>query len=185
MNPVNKNYESANSAKVFIDHFDFIRKIIFFYIHDEHQADDMFQDFFISFISHPIPDGIKNIKSYLFRAIIHDIIDSIRHKEYDQNLIYKYGDFYTPEYSPKSPDEFVIMMEDISIIYNLIESYLPNNEAQAVYLQYRDNLNAKEIAEKMKVDPATIRGYVSKGLNRIRELLDIKYYTTRNSSYEI
>ena len=47
-------------------------------------------------------------------------------------------------------------------------------EAQAVYMQYRDNLDAKEIAKKMDVGVASIRGYVSKGLGRIRGLLDVK-----------
>jgi hypothetical protein len=39
----------AATAKVFLDYVDFIRKIICFYIHDEHLAYDMFQDFFLLF----------------------------------------------------------------------------------------------------------------------------------------
>ena len=166
--------EIAAAAKVFLNHVDFIRKIICFYIHDEQQADDVFQDFFLSFISHPLPVDIQKVESYLYKAITNDIVDILRHKECDQKSMYEYSELSTRAWKQKTPEEAVLLMDEMSRIFNLIERRLPRIEAQAVCLQYRDNLSTKEIAERMDVGAATIRGYVSKGLGRIRCLLDIK-----------
>jgi RNA polymerase sigma factor (sigma-70 family) len=173
MNPESHKTEIAAKAEVFLDHVDFIRKIICFYIHDEQQADDVFQDFFLSFISHPLPVDIQKIEPYLYKAIANDIVDTLRHKDCDRKSMYEYSELSARVWNQKTPEEAVLLMDEMSRIFNLIERRLPRIEAQAVCLQYRDNLSAKEIAEKMDVGAATIRGYVSKGLGRIRCLLDM------------
>ncbi|MGB2865033.1 MAG: sigma-70 family RNA polymerase sigma factor [Sedimentisphaerales bacterium] len=174
MDPDKRRFNAATAAKVFLDHKDFIRKVIFFHIHDEDQADDLFQDFFLSFVSRPLPGDIQNIESYLYKAITSDIIDAIRRKENYRNSIYEYGERSNHSCCQKTPEETVLKMEETSRILDIIEKRLPRTEAQAVYLQYRDSHNAKEIAEKMGVGAATVRGYVSEGLSRIRRLLTIK-----------
>ena len=173
MNPNKYRFDVAAAAKVFLDHKDFIRRAICFHIQDEDQADDLFQDFFLSFVSRPLPGGVRNIKSYLYKAIINDIIDSIHRKESYRNSIHEYFQRSNHAGSRKTPEETVMRMEEASRILNLIEIRLPHTEAQAVYLQYRDSHNAKEIAEKMGVGTKTARGYVSEGLSRIRRLLAV------------
>ena len=167
-------FDEAAAAKAFLDHKDFIRKVIVFHIHDEDQADDLFQDFFLSFVSRPLPGDIRNIESYLYRAITNDIIDTIHRKQNYRNSIHEYGERFNRTRSQKTPEEVVLKMEEASRILEIIEKCLPRTEAQAVYLQYRDSRNAKEIAEKMGVGAATVRGYVSEGLSRIRSLLKIR-----------
>ena len=168
MDPKGHQIEVIAASKVFLDHIDFIRKVICFYIPDEQQADDMFQNCFVSFISHPLPGDIQNIKSYLYKAIVNDIKDNLRQKDHDKKSLYDYCRLTTRECNQETPDEVVIMMEEIGRIFHLIEILLPKIEAQAVYLQYQDNLNAIQIAEKMNVCPATVRGYVSKGIFKMR-----------------
>jgi RNA polymerase sigma factor (sigma-70 family) len=171
--PNKHRFNMAAAAKVFLDHKDFIRRVICFHIHDEDHADDLFQDFFLSFVSHPLPGGIRNIKSYLYKAIINDIIDSIHRKESYRNSIHEYFECSNRTLCQKMPEEAVMSMEEVSRILEVIEKRLPRTETQAVYLQYRDSHNAKEIAEKMGVGAATARGYVSEGLSRIRTLLTV------------
>jgi RNA polymerase sigma factor (sigma-70 family) len=166
-------FDVAAAAKTFLDHKDFIREVICFHIHDEDQADDLFQDFFLSFVSHPLPGDIRNIESFLYRAITNDIIDSIHRNESYRNSVHEYFERYNCAGSQKTPEEAVLKMEEINRILDLIEKRLPHTEAQAVYLQYRDSHNAKEIAEKMGVSTKTARGYVSEGLGRIRRLLTV------------
>jgi RNA polymerase sigma factor (sigma-70 family) len=171
--PNKHRFNMAAAAKVFLDHKDFIRRVICFHIHDEDHADDLFQDFFLSFVSHPLPGGIRNIKSYLYKAIINDIIDSIHRKESYRNSIHEYFECSNRTLCQKMPEEAVMSMEEVSRILEVIEKRLPHTEAQAVCLQYRDSYEAKEIAEKMGVGAATARGYVSEGLSRIRTLLTV------------
>ena len=171
--PDKHRFDVAAASKAFLDHKDFIRKVIFFHVQDEDQADDLFQNFFLSFVSHPLPGGVRNIKSYLYKAITNDIIDSIHRKESYRNSIHEYFERSNRTLRQKMPEEAVMRMEEASRILNVIEKRLPHTEARAVCLQYRDSYEAKEIAEKMGVGAATARGYVSEGLSRIRRILSI------------
>ena len=173
MDPNKHSFDMAEAAKVFINHKDFIRKIIIFHIHDEDQTDDLFQDFFLSFITHPLPGDIQNIKSYLYKVITYGIIDAIHQKENYRRYIHEYGEHSKRMQCQKTPEEIVLKMDETNRILELIKKRLPRTEAQAVYLQYRDSHKAKEIAEKMGVGAATVRGYVSEGLSRVRKLLTI------------
>jgi len=164
----------AAAAKVFLDHKDFIREVICFHVQDEDQADDLFQDLFLSLISNPLPRDMQNIKSYLYKAITNDVIDAIHRREKYRNCIHEYAQRSSRPRSQTTPLEAVLEKEQASRVLELVKKQLPPTEAQAVYLQYRDSHNAREIAEKMGVGIATVRGYLSEGLSRIRRLLSVK-----------
>lgn len=166
--------DAAAAAKVFLDHKDFIREVIWLRIRDEDQADDLFQDFFLSLVSNPPPASIQNIESYLYKAIAHDIIDAIHRKEKYRNCIQEYRECSNRPRRQKTPEQAVLMMEEINKVFRLIERRLPRTEARAVCLQYRDSHTAKEMAEQMGVGMTTARGYVSEGLSRIRRLLSVE-----------
>jgi len=168
----------ATAAKVFLDHEDFIRKVISFHIHDEDQADDLFQDFFLFLIRNPLPRDIQDIESHLYRAITNDITDAVRRKEQYRDCLREYVERAYRPGSQKTPVEAVLEMDELSGVFELIEKNLPRTEAQAVSLKYRDGHDAKEIAKDMGVGIATARGYVSEGLSRIRRLLGDNEPTT-------
>ncbi|MHC4792547.1 MAG: RNA polymerase sigma factor, partial [Planctomycetota bacterium] len=67
--PSNVNH----AAKIFSEYGDFIRGVIRYQVGNDAQADDLFQDFFLSLVSRPVPADIQNIKKYLYRAITNDI----------------------------------------------------------------------------------------------------------------
>ena len=171
MDPDSPRRDAACAAKVFLDHKDFIRKVICFHIHDEDEVDDLFQDFFLSLISNPLPRDIRNIESYLYRVLTNHVIDAVHRKEAYRVCLREYAERAYRPASQKTPEEAVLEMEKLSALFELIEERLPRAEAQAVRLRYRDRLNAKEIAERMGVGVATARGYVFEGLSRIRRLL--------------
>ena len=159
------------AAKVFLDHERFIRKVISFHIHDEDQADDLFQDFFLFLIRNPLPTDIQDIESYLYRAITNDIADAHRRKEQYQDRLREYVKLAYRSDSQKAPVETVIEIDELCGLFELIEKNLPRTEAQAVFLKYRDGHDTKGIAKNMGVGIATARGYVSEGLSRIRRLV--------------
>ena len=69
------------------------------------------------------------------------------------------------------PEKAVMEIDEAKKVFKMIEKRLPRTEAQAIILQYRDGLSAGRIAEKMGVQRATVRGYVSEGLRKTRGLL--------------
>ncbi len=172
--PNNHRFGVAAAVEVFLDHEDFIRDVICFHIQDEDQADDLFQDFFLSLISNPLPTDIQNIDSYLYKAITNDIIDAAHRREKYRNCMHDYAERSDHPRSQQTPPEAILEKEEACRVFELIEKCLPRTEAQAVYLQYREGHDAKEIARKMGVGIATVRGYVSEGLGRIRRLLSVR-----------
>ena len=173
-NPEKRRCDAAAAARVFLDHETFIRKVISFHVHDEDEADELFQDFFLSLVCHPLPGDIRNIESYLYRVLTNHVIDAVHRKEAYRGCLREYAERAYRPASQKTPEEAVMETEELSALFELIEERLPRAEAQAACLQYRDSLSAKEIAERMGVGIATARGYVSEGLSRIRRLLSVK-----------
>lgn len=162
---------AATASQIFNDYGDFIKKVICSQIQDEDQAEDLFQNFFLSLVSNPLPGDIQNIEAYLYKAITNDIADATRLTKKYQNCLYEYAECYNHPRSQKTPEKVVLEVEEANRVFEIVEKQLPHTEAQAVRFQYRDGLDAKEMAEKMSVKNKTIRGYVYEGLSRIRRLL--------------
>jgi RNA polymerase sigma factor (sigma-70 family) len=161
------------AADVFERHGDFIRAIIRYRIGNEAQADDLFQDFFLSLISKPLPKGLQNIRSYLYRAITNDIIDRARCAERTRAMIHRYTRNSNYPVNKSSPENAFIEVEEMNKMFELIERWLPRSQAQAVTLRYRDDYSIKEAAKKMDVDGKTVSKYISVGLSKIRQLLTV------------
>ena len=111
-----KNEPSCNverAAEIFSEYEDFIFAVIRNQASSDVQANDLFQDFFLSLVSKPIPPGIQNIKSYLYRAIINDIIDAARRVERHKTLMHKYAKFLDYSINNSSPENALIETEEI------------------------------------------------------------------------
>jgi RNA polymerase sigma factor (sigma-70 family) len=174
---INLNDDSEGVDRVttiFAEHGDFIRAIIRYHAKNEAQVDDLFQDFFLSLLSKPVPTGVQNIKSYLYKAIINDFIDCTRRIDRYQSRIHRYADCLV--YSPpqESPENVLIRKEETDKIVRLIRMRLRRSEAQAVILRHRHNYRIKEIAVEMGVNARTASGYISAGLRKIRGFLGIR-----------
>ncbi len=161
-------------AEIYSKYGDFIRTIIYNYVENDSQADDLFQDFFLSLISKPIPANIQNIKGYLYKAITNDIVDAIRRMEKYKTRIDKYAECFNYSVNNNRPESAFIEVEQTNKMFRLIEGRLRHSEAQAITLRYRNSYNIKEIAEKMHVDNRTISRYISTGLSKVRQFLTVK-----------
>ncbi len=162
------------AAKVFVQYGDFIHTVIRYKVRNEAQADDLFQDFFISIISKPPPPSLQNVKGYLYKAITHDIIDAMRRKERYEGRIRKYGEKLNYSTNKNGFENAFLEKEELDRLFALIKKRLPNSESEAIALRYRDSHSIKEVAKKMSVEKRTVSSYISGGLKKIRQLLTIK-----------
>ena len=160
----------AAAAKIFDDHGGFIRIVIRSHVQDKDLAEDLFQDFFLSLISKPLPRGLRNIKGYLYRAITNDIVDATRRMMKYRAYMREYAKRSNRPDSQKTPREILQEAEEAEIALELIEKWLPCTEAEAVSLRYLDSHKVKEIAKTMGVADATARAYVNDAIDRIRRL---------------
>jgi len=166
------NVERA--AEIFSEYGDFILAIIRYQVSNDALAYDVFQDFFLSLVSRPLPAGIQNIKSYLYRAITNDIIDAVRRVEKHQAMIHKYAECLDYSINKSSPENALIEIEETNKMFKLIKGRLRRSEAQAIALRYRHNYDIKEVAKKMKVNNRTVSRYISIGLSKLRQFLTVK-----------
>ena len=166
------NVERA--VEVFSEYGDFILAVIYYQVGNHAQADDLFQDFFLSLVSRPIPQNIQNIKSYLYKAITNDIVDAIRRAEKYQARIRKYADCLNFSVNKSTPKNALIEEEEIDRMFKFIEGCLPRSEAQAITLCYKHNHNIKDIAREMHVNDRSVRKYIFRGLSKLRQFWTVK-----------
>ncbi|UCH69688.1 MAG: sigma-70 family RNA polymerase sigma factor [Candidatus Bathyarchaeota archaeon] len=163
-----------HAAEIFAEYGGFIRAIIHSQVKSETQADDMFQDFFLSLVCKPVPQNVKNIKGYLYRAITNDIIDSVRRVERYRNHMHKYSKHLDHPINKRTPEDAFICVEETNKMFELIKGRIRNNEFQAITLQYKSHYSIKNVAKIMGVKCKSVREYTSRGLGRIRQSLKLK-----------
>ncbi len=164
----------TGAARIVSEHGDFIRAIIRYKVKNEDIADDLFQDFYLSLASKPIPGGVRNVRSYLYKAIINDVLDAARRIEQYKTRINKYAECSKYSINKDSPENALIEAEETDKMFEAIEGWLQRRESQAISLRYRNSFDVKEVAKKMNVDDRTVSRYVSSGLSKIRHYLAVK-----------
>lgn len=159
------------AAKIFAEYGDFIYGIIRSKVKDEAQVNDLYQDFFLSLVSKPVPADAQNIKGYLYRAITNDIVDAGRRVKRYEILMKKYADYLNFSINKNdSPDAF-INEEQINEIFRVVGEQLSPTEAKAIALRYENDCNIKETAKKMNVKKETVSRYICMGLKKIHQFL--------------
>jgi RNA polymerase sigma factor (sigma-70 family) len=158
------------TEKIFAEYGEFILSVIQAKVQDSEVVDDLFQDFFLALVRRPLPDDLKNIKAYLYRAIINDIIDYTRRTKY-RKLETSYDELQGSIATDTSAESDLSNKEEAGKIYNLIDRKLPSSESTAVRLRYKENQNISEIAECMNITKRSVARYVSSGLRTIRKYM--------------
>ncbi len=163
------NVDKAN--KIFAKYGDFINTIIRHKVKNEAQADDLYQDFFLSLVSNPVPPNVQDVKAYLYRAITHDVIDTFRRIQRDEILMNKYAEnIKFPINKPSSTNAFYIERKASNIL-SLIRGRLNPTQAKAIILRYKDNCSNEEIAKQIGVKKESVSRYICVGLKQIQQIL--------------
>ncbi|OQA02406.1 MAG: putative RNA polymerase sigma factor FecI [Planctomycetes bacterium ADurb.Bin412] len=171
------NYTEAEHVRfitrVFEEHGDYIRKVIYFKIKNESLVDDFFQECFLSLIQKPIPcQNIKDIKSYLFKVIHNDIIDAARRIQRYQTSLSHYLEEIKKAPQKEYPETALIQNEESDKILSWLKKHLSAREAQAIILRYRENCTNREMAQKMGVKASSVNRYICIGLKKARLALN-------------
>ncbi len=161
------------ATEIFDEYGDFILAIIRCRANNDVQADDLFQDFFISLVAKPMPQNIRNIKNFLYKMIINDIVDAARRTVRYRNRVKKYVDHFGYTINNNSPENAFIEAEEINKMFKLIEKRLPHRQMQAITLRYKNNYEIREVAQEMDVDERSVSRYISVGFSKIRQFLAV------------
>ncbi len=166
------NVDTAH--KVFTEHGHFIRAVIGSRVKNKAQAEDIFQNFFLSLVHNPIPERVRHVKSYLCKAIINDIVDAARKVERYQALVHRYSEQSIFSINTIGPENAFNIKEETDKLFELIKGRLRKSELRAVTLRYCSSLDTNEVAARMGVKNGTVRRYISVGLAKVRKLLTVE-----------
>ncbi len=161
------------AAEIFDEHGDFIRAVIRFQVHHRSEEEDLFQEFFLALIHKPVPVGVQNIRSYLYRAVINHIVDSARRRKNYYRAVKKYGKHSRISINKQRVGNAFIAddTEEKNAKIACFARHLQEREAQAFVLRYRDNRSIREIAATMGVNARTVSRYLSESIRKLRQTL--------------
>jgi len=159
------------AAAILFEHGDFIRAVIRHKIKDENTAEDLFHNFFISLASRPVPAEVQDIKGYIYRAIINDITDYIRHLKRYQEMTHKCADYDKIIVNNKPPLDALIEKEQTARMIELIRDRVTKSEFKAIASIYCDDLPLKEAADRMNINDRSVVRYISTGLRKVKRFL--------------
>jgi RNA polymerase sigma factor (sigma-70 family) len=160
------------AVAIFEEYGDFIITVIRYQAHDRSWQEDLFQEFFLELIYRPVPAAVRNIKSYLYRAILHHVLDFVRARDTYRRAVKKYGKASRISINnPGAADALIADTEEKNVTIAYLARHLQVREAQAFVLRYRDHFSIGEIAVRMGVNGRTVSRYLSEGLRRLRETL--------------
>ena len=162
------------AASIFSEYGDFIYAVIRSKVKNDSQADDLFQDLFLSLVSRPPSGKVQNMKSYLYKAITNDLADAMRRVQKYRAQMSRYAERLTYSTSNGDPQKALIRMEETNKMFELIEGHLKQSEARAITFRYRNHHDTGEIAKIMNVDNRSISRYISVGLKKLRKLFTLK-----------
>jgi len=157
------------AAKIIDKYGAIVRSIIRFHTNNDCDADDIFQDFFLSLVNKPIPFSIQNIKAYLSRAVTNDVFDTIRrNKNYRQHLIQYYQSFKYMV-ARETPQSIMLQAEEMQKLFDLVEERLTTREAETILQKYRYGHNTSEAAEEMGINKRSFDHYVCIAMKKLSE----------------
>lgn len=152
-------------------HYNSLCRYLFLFTSDFTEIEDVVQSVFLKLWEDRETISNINIKSYLFIAAKNRIINTIRNKRNQRNLL---EDFLLNE----------LIQEDANDIVNIDEFYIKVQESvnllpektQIIYRLSREKkLSYKEIAEKQNISIKTVENQMSSALKRVCNYLRLHY----------
>ena len=116
---VSGNVQRATA--IFFEHCDFIRAVIRHKIKDESMAEDLFHNLFLSLVSRPVPAEVRDIKGYIYKAIINDVTDHLRYIGRYQAMTHKCADYNKLTVNNRLPEDALMEKEQTDRMIELIK----------------------------------------------------------------
>jgi RNA polymerase sigma factor (sigma-70 family) len=162
------NVERA--GEVFAQHGQEIYRMILFHISSDPQidADDVYQNLFLSLVEKPLPSDTRNPRQYLYRAVANDVIDIKRRKQAYRRRVTGYAESRRAGATSPNGGVDVAEREEIERFCRLIRGTLCPHEAQAVIRTCVQGQDVQEAAQQMGVKGRSMSRYKCQGLKKIR-----------------
>jgi len=161
------------ATAVFNEYGGFIQAVIRFQTAGKFDPEDLFQEFFLVLVHKPVPPDVRNIKSFLYRAVVNHVLDLVRRRARHGRDMKKYSEETRISINNRAARNAFIKEEKGAAVAYMVR-HLQVREAQAFVLKYRDDCSIAEIAATMGVNKRTVSRYLSEGLKKLRKTMAIE-----------
>lgn len=152
-------------ADVFAAHHTEALRLAYLLSGDRHRAEDITADAFVKLYTRWSRGGIDNPRAYVRRTVVNEVNSKFRRLAVERREAAKRsGD----DRGTRTADD---QLADQDVIARALAA-LPKRQRTAVVLRYYADLPEREAAEAMGVSVGTVKSSVSRGLERMRALLE-------------
>jgi RNA polymerase sigma factor (sigma-70 family) len=169
---VDKNDSAVcRATAIFDEHGEFIRIVL------RHQAgsgldvEDLYQEFYLALIRKPVPADVRDMRGYLYRAVVHHVINAARLRETYSHTMKKYAKETEISINTQGMENAFITDEHQSAAIARLARCLQEREAEAFVMKYRDECSILEIATRMGINKRTVSRYLSESLRKLQRRL--------------
>jgi RNA polymerase sigma factor (sigma-70 family) len=155
------------ATEVFHKYHREIRAMIQAVVPNPGEADDLFQNLFLSLVAKPLPTDIRSVKRYLYRAIVNDVISQDRREESRFRHIRVYAlrqKWLRMETDPRDP---LIAAEQTRRMLQTLDRLRPT-EAQAVIREFALDHDRSKASCEMGIKRRSFTKYLSRGIRKLR-----------------
>lgn len=169
--------EKAVMLNLYTDYYGLVRKNIYKITHDVDQIEDLINDTFIKLIEKiSLIRNMDNCSTaayvvYTSRSVA---IDYIKHRNVEKRHIYSGGEFDLAEILPDFEEDMeyrIIHQEEIKEMGKAV-LMLPPKHKYLLYFKYMLEMNDKDIAGVLNIDPNSVRQYLTRARREARKLLN-------------
>jgi len=161
------------ATAAFTQYGDVIRAAIRFQAGDKLDHEDLYQEFYLSLVRRPLPEDVRDVRSYLYRAVLNYVTSVLRQQRNDSQRLRKYVEETEISINNEPAGDAFIVEEDEqrNVVVARLAGQLQERLAQAFVLKYRDDCSILEIAVRMGVNRRTVSRYLSESVHKLRRRL--------------
>lgn len=160
--------DRASFAAVFNTHHRDAVRLAYLLTSDADQAEDIVSDAFAKVYVQWRDGRVDDVGSYLRRAVANTAKSRLRRRYLERREASRlHGD----DRGVRRVDDHAADQDEV---WQAIQR-LPDRQRSAVVLRYYEDLSVEETAEILGVSTGTVKSQVSRGLERMRELLDAQH----------
>jgi len=161
-----------DAGQIIIEYEGFIRGVIRSLNTTHISEDDLFQDFYLALIAKPLPEDVRNMKSFLYKAIVNHLSTSFKRTRLYEKKINNFKNISDFEVNKIDSTSALLIEEDeMNKMFEIIKENTPKQKYEAISLRYREGYSIKEIAEKMGIKYTSVTRYISTGLRKVRRCM--------------
>lgn len=156
---------AGDFADVFAAHHAEALRLAYLLTGDRHRAEDVVSDAFVKVYRRWRRGGIDQPRAYIRRAVVNEANSRFRRLAVERREAEKRsGD----QRGTRAADEQVV---DEALLFAALQM-LPQRQRTAVVLRYYNDLSEADTAALMGVSVGTVKSTVSRGLNRLRAIVE-------------